>query len=47
MFCFVLQGSSFQRQEYEERLKAHQNQSFMSKQRHIPSKQPPHDPSKK
>lgn len=41
-------GSSFQRHEYEERLKAHQSQSFLSKQRHIPSshKQPPHDPSK-
>ncbi|CAF4441567.1 unnamed protein product, partial [Adineta steineri] len=40
-------GSTFQRREFEERLKSHENQSFLSKQRSIPStrKQLPTDPS--
>ncbi|CAF1045032.1 unnamed protein product [Adineta ricciae] len=40
-------GSTFQRREFEERLKSHENQSFLSKQRNIPSarKQLPSDPS--
>ncbi|CAF1007732.1 unnamed protein product [Adineta steineri] len=40
-------GSTFQRREFEERLKSHENQSFLSKQRNIPStrKQLPTDPS--
>ncbi|UJR10007.1 hypothetical protein I4U23_014230 [Adineta vaga] len=40
-------GSTFQRREFEERLKSHENQSFLAKQRTIPStrKQLPSDPS--
>ncbi|CAF1333306.1 unnamed protein product [Adineta steineri] len=40
-------GSTFQRREFEERLKSHENQSFLAKQRTIPStrKQLPPDPS--
>ncbi|UJR36076.1 hypothetical protein I4U23_028812 [Adineta vaga] len=40
-------GSTFQRREFEERLKSHENQSFLSKQRNIPAarKQLPSDPS--
>ena len=45
--CFVFQGSTFQRREFEERLKSHENQSFLAKQRTIPTtrKQLPADPS--
>lgn len=41
------QGSTFQRREFEERLKSHENQSFLAKQRTIPTarKQLPSDPS--
>jgi len=44
---FIIQGSTFQRREFEERLKSHENQSFLSKQRNVPStrKQLPADPS--
>ncbi|CAF3705001.1 unnamed protein product, partial [Rotaria sp. Silwood1] len=40
-------GSTFQRREFEERLKSHENQSFLAKQRTIPTtrKQLPPDPS--
>ncbi|CAF0919381.1 unnamed protein product [Rotaria sordida] len=40
-------GSTFQRREFEERLKSHENQSFLAKQRTIPAtrKQLPTDPS--
>jgi len=40
-------GSTFQRREFEERLKSHENQSFLAKQRTIPPtrKQLPTDPS--
>lgn len=43
----LFQGSTFQRREFEERLKSHENQSFLAKQRTIPStrKQLPPDPS--
>jgi len=40
-------GSTYQRREFEERLKSHENQSFLSKQRNIPTirKQTSNDPS--
>jgi len=43
----LCQGSTYQRREFEERLKSHENQSFLAKQRTIPNvrKQLPTDPS--
>ncbi|CAF1220876.1 unnamed protein product [Didymodactylos carnosus] len=36
-YFFTIQGSRFQRRAFEERLKSHENQSFLAKQRTIPS----------